>query len=106
MVVYQGDQYAIPFKVRIGSTIITPENSDDVRIQIEDTLYQASDNTLHFNSLKNTWDIFLTEEMTRAFSSGTVEYQVGVKIGENIRHTSKRRLKIDNNIIKAEWSDV
>lgn len=106
MIIYQGDQYAIPFKIRIKGTVITPENSDDVRIQIEDTLYQASDETLQFNSEKNTWEVFLTEEMTRAFIDGGIVYQVGVKMGDVIRHGAKRRLKIDDNIIRAEWSDA
>lgn len=105
MIIYRGDQYAIPFIIRLGSDIVTPEVTDDVRVQIGDDLRGKLEGGLVFNPEKNSWDYYVTEEFTRIFSNGSVPYQVGIKIGSEIRYSQKGRLRIDDNIIEAEWSD-
>ena len=105
MIIYRGDQYAVPFIIRMGKSIVTPEMVDDVRIQIGNDLREQSVQSLTFKPEKNSWDFYVTEEFTRKFAKGSVPYQIGVKIGSEIRHSAQGTLRIDDNIIKAEWSD-
>ena len=48
----------------------------------------------------------MTEEFTRSLSGRVVLYQVGIKIGEEIRYSPAKQLPIGDNIIKAVWSDA
>ena len=105
MIVYRGDQYAIPFKVRIGKTIVTPELVDDVRIQIDGDLREESAESLIFNPDKNTWDYYVTEDFTRRLAHGSVSYQVGVKLGSEIRYSSPGKIRLGDNIIEKRWND-
>ena len=106
MIIYRGDQYAIPFIIRLGSTPVTPDIVDDVRIQVGSDLRELLEQSLTFNPDKNSWDFYVTEEFTRMLTNGTVPYQVGIKMGDDIRYSQRGRLKIDDNIIEAVWSDA
>lgn len=105
MVIYQGDQYAIPFIIRVGRTLVTPENASDIRIEIDNDLRSYLDGTISFDPEKNSWNYFVTEEFTRSLSTGSIPFQVGIKMGETIRHSAKGRISLDDNIIKVEWFD-
>ena len=105
MIIQQGDQYAISFRIKIGNTVATPQTVDDVRVQIKTELKEISDASLVYNSEKQTWDYYLTEEMTRAILTASVDYQVGVKVGSNIRYSPVKRLQVGHSIIKDAWSD-
>lgn len=105
MVIYQGDQYAIPFIIKIGKTLVTPEIVSDLRIEVENDLRSYLEGTIAFNPQKNSWDYFVTEEFTRRLSQGSIPFQVGIKIGNDIRHSAKGRISLNDNIIKVEWSD-
>ena len=104
MIIQQGDQYAISFHIRVGNAIATPQSVDDVRIQIKSSLKDISDASLTYNSEKQTWDYFITEEMTRLITTSQVEYQVGIKVGDTIRYSPVNRLSVGKSIIKDAWS--
>lgn len=106
MIIYSGDQYAIPFTVKIGNELITPENCTDLRIQIGSDLRSWGSSTIDFNTENNTWDFYLTEDLTRSLLKGPLPYQIGVKMGDEIRYSSTRTLRIDDSIIKAVWSNA
>lgn len=42
MRIQQGDQYAIPIKIKSGEDIITPDNCTDVRVKIDKTLLSGN----------------------------------------------------------------
>ena len=106
MTLFRGDQYAVPFVVKLKDTVITPEMVEDVRIQIGDNLREMTDASLVYNPDKQTWDYYVTEEFTRSLSGRTVMYQVGIKIGNEIRYSAAKQLPIGDNIIKAVWADA
>ena len=106
MIVYPGDQYAIPFKITIGNTVVTPIEASDIRIKIGSDMREYSKGELTFNSIKKTWDYYVDEDFTRSHENVSIPFQVGVKIGESIRHSAKGHIKFDNNIIKVEWSNA
>lgn len=103
--IQQGDQYAISFQIKLSGEVVTPDNVDDVRIQVRKDLRNIADASLVYNSNKETWDYFLTEEMTRTITASSVEYQVGIKIGNNIRYSPVKKLPVGQSIIKDQWSN-
>lgn len=105
MTIYQGDQYKIPFIVKLSGSIVTPEAVQDIRIQLANELYSMSNGTLDWNEEKQSWDVTVTETLTRALNEGYVPYQVGVKIGDVIRYSPIAKLNVSNSIIKAVWAD-
>ena len=103
--IQQGDQYAISFKIKLSGEIVTPDDVDDVRIQVRKDLRNIYNESLVYNEDKKTWDYFLTEDMTRMITSSSVEYQVGIKIGNNIKYSAVKRLPVGRSIIKDRWSN-
>ena len=106
MTLYRGDQYAVPFVVKLKDEIVTPEMVADVRIQIGSDLREMTSHSLTYNPDNQTWDFYVTEDFTRSLSGRIVLYQVGIKIGEEIRYSPAQQLPIGDNIIKAVWSDA
>ena len=106
MIIYQGDQYAIPFSIKLNGTDVTPELVEDVRIQVADQLLSSASGGITFNSETGVWDFPVDEEMTRALSTGAVQYQVGLKIDGVIRYSPTLSLNVGKSIIRAGWSNV
>lgn len=53
MNVVQGDSYLVPIRIKYQGNYITPEDIDDVRIQIGYSLKSYSDNQLEFDESTN-----------------------------------------------------
>ena len=106
MTLFRGDQYAVPFIVKLKDTVVTPEMVQDVRIQIGTDLREMTSASLTYNPDRQTWDFYVTEAFTRSLSGRTVMYQVGIKVGDEIRYSPAKQLPIGDNIIKAVWSDA
>lgn len=100
----QGEQYAIPFVLRYGGEFVTPQNVDDVRIQVQTKLREYSKGELEFDSTLNAWLFPLTEEQSMTFR-GFVPYQVGIKIGHDIYMSETCTVSIGPSIIKREWDE-
>ena len=47
MTLYRGDQYAVPFIVKLKDEIVTPETATDVRIQIGSDLREMTSHSLN-----------------------------------------------------------
>lgn len=103
--IQQGDQYYLPFVISQGSTAITPDNCDDVKIQIGSTAYKYSTGELTYGLYDAThsgWLFPLTQEMTLGFS-GSVPAQLQIKQGTNIFGSDTIDIPIDFSIIQEEW---
>ena len=103
MTIYQGDQYAVPFVVRLGGELVTPAMGCEVRIQLAGELHSSAED-LAYNAESQVWELPLTEAVSRALAGGTAPYQVGVKIGDVIRYSPVARLTVGQSIIKAVWA--
>lgn len=102
-VIRQGDQYAIPFHVTVGGSAVTPDNCDDVRIQIGRQLKSYQANGLTYNAENQTW-LFPVSESSTALMRTSIEYQVGVKVGSQIVYSAAGAIRIADNIIKEAWN--
>lgn len=54
MNIHKGEQYAIPFAIKVGDDDVTPENVSGVRIQIGDLMCEYPDGQLQFDSEEGT----------------------------------------------------
>lgn len=100
----QGEQYAIPFVLRYGGEFVTPENVDDVRIQVQTKLREYSKGELQYSSALNAWLFPLTEEQSMTFK-GFIQYQVGIKLGHDIFKSETCSVSIGTSLIKREWDE-
>ena len=102
MTLHQGDQYVIPVEIKNATGVITPDDVDDVRIQIGDELRQYSDGGLTFDAENKKWLFYITEEKTRTFT-GSINMQVGILVGTDIVYSSVQKIKLERSIIRKDW---
>ena len=103
MVIYKGEQFFIPFDVKIGNDLVTPENVDGVRIKVGDRLCQWPDGELEYDSTESAWMYWLTEAQSLELMAGSRLAQVAVKIGDNILKTDTLGITVKDTIIKERW---
>ncbi|MBQ3276266.1 MAG: hypothetical protein IJH47_04310 [Oscillospiraceae bacterium] len=100
----QGDQYAIPFPVYIGSELATPDNVTGVRIKINDDLKEYPDGELLFDADRGVWCWPITEEQTRTWPMRRLPAQVGVNLGGgDYRYCPTFYVELGPNIIGEAW---
>lgn len=102
MKIQQGDQYAIPVKIKSGDMTITPEDCTDVRIKISDSMLSYKDEEVTFNPIDQTWCFPLTEELSFGLNH-LVNIQVGVKFGDDYLYSPVQTIEIGTSIIKDAW---
>ena len=95
MVIYQGDQYKIPFTIRHKKVIVTPENAVDVSIALGDKVKSYSDGSLLFNDGK--WLFPLTAEESVKMLDRE-ECQVQIKYGDDIVHSKRFDVKAKETV--------
>lgn len=105
MIIHKGEQFAIPFEVKIGDAIATPDNIDGLRIKVLGKLQEWPGGGLTFDSENNVWLYPLAESQTRGIMDGAKPAQVAVKLGDNILKTDVFDLDVKNSIIMEPWSD-
>lgn len=105
MAIQQGDQFAIPFYIKNGDSIVSPDLVDDVRIQIGATLKTYSNGELTYDAANHVFGFPVTQDETRAFLCATnpVQYQVGLKIGTDIVYSAVGKLMVKASIIGEDW---
>lgn len=101
-VIHQGDQYLVPITITQGETVITPEICSDVRIMLGSYLKYFSAGEIIYDENAG-WLFPLTEDMSRSMSK-RVDAVVGVKFGpDDIYHTKKKTIVVDDNNIGEAW---
>lgn len=99
--IIQGEQYLVPFIIRQGDTVITPEMATGVKAAIGKYVCSwPSGNLVYADDM---WWFPLTRRYTNSLPEGTAEFQVQVKFGDKIGSTKKRIINVDESIIKGDW---
>lgn len=99
-VLHQGDQYYIPFAIKIDDIFATPENVDDVRISVGGISGVFSKGTIKYEN--ETWRLFVTKKATEKMFKSTIA-QVEVKIGNQYVHADNMVFSVADSILKGEW---
>ena len=102
MIIHQGDQYAIPVKIKLGNEIITPGNCNDVRIKINDKLLEYSTGGLLYSATEQVWQFPLTESISFNYGN-TVMIQIAVKLGTDYLYSPVKKVEVGSSIIKELW---
>lgn len=97
-VIQQGAQYYLPFKIHIDGDLVTPDNSDDVIIQIGGQSKKASADELEFSD--EHWLYPLTQKFTMNLQPDGTKCQISVKRGIFVYPSTVRRIGVDSSIIK------
>jgi len=103
MQIQQGDQYAIPFSIKQGNTVITPQNCDNVKISFCGKTKDYVRGELTFNTTTNVWEYPLTEAQTKNKNLYLSNYQVAIKIGTDIIYSEVSGLSIAMSEITEDW---
>ena len=90
MAIYQGDQYSIPFLVRRGGEIVSPDMVTDIVIAIGDIVRSYRDGTLSYFEGKWLFPIYKEETLKMP---DDVSYQIQVHYGKDIVHSEAYPIK-------------
>lgn len=99
--IYQGDMYLIPITVTRQGTTVTPENIDDIKIQIGRNLKKYSDGDLTFSNGK--WYFPLTQQESLKLNH-TVPVQVQILSGTEVIGSAVQEVEVGDSIIKGVWN--
>lgn len=104
MRIMQGDQYAIPIKIKIGNEVITPDNCTDIRVKVDDDMisYDSGEGDLKYSETDQTWLFPITEKMSFEYKVD-VQVQIAVKIGDDYIYSPIQTINIGHSIIKDRW---
>ena len=105
LIIHKGEQFSIPFDVKINDVIATPEDIDGVRIKVFGKLRSWPDGELTYDAEENAWLYPLDQDQTRGKLPGASEAQVAVKIGNDILKTDVFGIEVKNSIIMEPWND-
>ena len=105
MNIHKGEQYAIPFAIKVGDDDVTPENVSGVRIQIGDLMCEYPDGQLQFNTEEGTWLYPLTEDQSYSMYAGVMPAQVALKYGNDIVMSDIITVSVKDSIIKRKWTE-
>lgn len=96
MVIYQADQYVIPFTIKHNNKIVTINDITNVKIAVGDIVRSYTEGNLAFDSTTSAWMFYVSKSET-AKISGVVETQVEVEMTSEIYHSAI----ISTNVAKS-----
>ena len=104
MDIRKGEQFLVPFEIKVGEDNATPSDIDGLRIKIADRLCEWPDGELTFDDVDGVWLYPLTEAQSLTLFSGKRQAQVAVKIGDSILKSDVISINIKDSIIKERWT--
>lgn len=96
----QGDQYLIEFTIKNNNVPITPDDVDDLRIQIHDVLKSYSKGEIFYN--EGYW-YYPLNQYDSARLNTIADIQVGIKVDSEIYYSNVIQAYVNASIIKKEW---
>lgn len=106
MIIHKGEQYIIPFEVKIGEDLATPENIDGLRIKVVDKLCEWPDGELSFDDENEVWEYPLTEAQSLLFMSGPRKAQIAVLKDGAILKSDVFTINVKDSIIMERWNSI
>lgn len=104
MDIRKGEQFLVPFEIKVGEDNATPQDIDGLRIKIADRLCEWPDGELTFDDVDGVWLYPLTEAQSLTLFSGKRQAQVAVKIGDSILKSDVISISVKDSIIKERWT--
>ena len=101
--IIKGEAFSIAFTINSGNTIITPASVDGVRIKLGSSVAVYPNGTLDFNNADQTWRFPLTQALSYAIPGAKADYQVQIKIGENVYSSQQQSVTVGETMFRKEW---
>ena len=105
MNIHKGEQFLIPFEVKIDSDIVAPSDVDKLRIQVGDRLLEYPNSGLDYDDEDNVWLYPLTEEQSLSMYSGKRKAQVSVMLNDSIFDSDVFDIDVKDSIITKRWTN-
>lgn len=99
MNIIQGDQYAIPMTLKVAGNYITPDNTDEVIIQLNNKEKRYSKSEITYDDTTHQWFYPITHEETVNMTTALLQMQF--QQNETIRHTEVKEINVKSSIIKV-----
>ncbi len=100
-IIYQADQYYIPFRVEQDGKAVAPADVDGVRIALGGVIQSWPEGDLSFDGKEN-WMFRLTAEDSQRMA-GSVSCQVEVKKGTERQHSPVFFVDVQKSVLKGAW---
>ena len=100
-VIYQADQYCIPFKITRDGELITPDNVDAIRIGIGNVV-QTYPGKLTCDGKEN-W-LFYLESASSSRMNGNTRGQVEIKVGNVRQHSPTFAVNVKESMLRGGWA--
>ena len=104
MDIRKGEQFLVPFEIKVCENDATPSVIDGLRIQIADKMCEWPDGELTYDDADNVWLYPLTEAQSLTMFSGKRQAQVAVKISDDILKSDVMLINVKDSIIKKRWT--
>lgn len=101
MAITQGDEYLIPFVIKQLDTVITDEMVSGVRIALGSAVCEYPNGKLQYKD--GEWLFPLTQELSLKYEDEYVDYQVQIKIGNDIIGSRPSKVKVEKGMFKTIW---
>ena len=101
---YQGDQYKIPFTIKMGDTLVTPDIAEGVKIEIADVTREWP-GEVEWDAENSRWLYPVSQEQSLSIS-GNYKSQVQVNFGGDpavIITSEVTEETIGKSVILEEW---
>ena len=103
-IIYQGDQYLLPIKIKAGDIQITPDIIDGLRVKLGKFEKRYPDGGVTFED--GVWYYPLTQQESRKFCLCTIPLQMELHFQSgDIVVTEQKKYKKGANILKGVWSN-
>ena len=104
--IVKGESFKVAFTVKDidNGVTITPEMVDGVRIALGSQIATYPDGSLTFSTEDNTWRFPMSQKNTLSAVGKTFDYQVQVKIGEDVFSTDITPVTLEETMFRKEWT--
>lgn len=94
-VIYQGDQYYVPVKIKMGEETLTPNNVDGVKIAFGGAV-QEHPGELTFDGTE-FWLFHLSQNLSMSLT-GKAPMQVEITKGNTIQHSAIKTVDVSGSL--------
>ena len=102
--IYQGDQYPLPIRIRIGNELVTDQNIGAIRILIGPIKQEWPDGALYFDNER--WHFPLMQRQTLKLPAGTVDLDIQLMKNGEIIGSGTRKMLVGSSRFTDEWDVV
>lgn len=103
MEIIKGESYRIPIVVKSSGLVLTEDMVQGIRIALGNQIAVFPDGNLEYNPDEKAWMFPLTQKNAYSLKGTEVDYQVQVKIDDEVYSSRMRKVKLYDTMFRKEW---